>query len=257
MKKLLLILIIIVLAYSASAPENVKVGDTLKYGTMEVNILGITSDNVKLSVDGIKNIVKVGESKEIGNATVTVVSIEYFDSETSLANIAVEPKPFCGDSSCNGAETKSNCCQDCGCNENYECSKNTCIPEPESPEDECSINEECDDNDEGTIDICSKRKSGTNRKCLHFKDIICSSDTDCDDKDQCTLDKCMNNDCSFAEIEGCGETAAIAEENKAEQQGDQIISDLPVKDDDITKQNETVSQKGFFSRLFDWIASLF
>merc|ERR1711915_896688 len=52
----------------------------------------------------------------------------------------------------------------------------------------CSVDSECDDGDECTIDICSSSQ------CTHSIDCDACGATACDDGDPCTVDTCSNTD---------------------------------------------------------------
>jgi hypothetical protein len=46
--------------------------------------------------------------------------------------------PFCGDGSCNGGESQSSCCGDCGCPSGQSCQSGSCVVDPYCGDGSCN-----------------------------------------------------------------------------------------------------------------------
>lgn len=215
-----------------SGHVTVYIGDETEVGGKTVVIEQISSNSVVLNVNGLSDIARLNDQKDIGGVRVLVQEIFYVDEkEGRFAQISLESLYSCGDGNCEGDETSSNCCGDCGCSSGYTCEDEKCIQESTSKKyDECDDWKDCEDNNELTIDKCE----GTPKKCTHITYLQCETDIDCDDGNKCTEDECVGNECYNTQISGC-KSSVNAEELK------KVLN----KDDTTGKE-----KKGFLSKLF-------
>lgn len=172
----------------------------------ELVVYSIGEESIKVNVDGVKNVISVGEQKEVNGVKITVNSIFYDDlPEERTVEMVLSMAFYCGDGNCDADqnETKVNCCEDCGCSPGYVCSDGVCKTEAqikkeqeeeeEKSADKCEKDADCDDNDTDTEDTCLSKPGQPNR-CLNIP-LICKTDIECDDQDPCTIDKCEDSDC--------------------------------------------------------------
>ncbi len=95
----------------------------------------------------------------------------------------------CGDGKCVEGESYLTCCKDCGCTPGSVCDNNYCTP---ADRDRCSTDQDCDDGNAGTIDICS----GMPKTCQNNPTTECvTGDMYC--PEGCTND--MDSDCAIPE----------------------------------------------------------
>jgi len=96
---------------------------------------------------------------------------------------------ICGNGVCETGENITNCCVDCGCLPGQVCENNTCIGEPY----ECVSDDDCDDGNPCTWDICYHANT-SNSFCGHPEKVICR------DNDGCCPPGCNgnnDNDCGW------------------------------------------------------------
>lgn len=240
MKKTILFILFLIFAififnkFYISGFTTFKVGENEDVDGRTVTIKQISSGSVVVDVNGVSNIVDIGQRKEINGIEVTVDEIFYVEEKEGRfvkLNLKSLYKFVCGDGDCEGDETKESCCKDCGCDSGYVCEDNKCILESKSSEyNECGENEDCDDEDDSTIDRCK----GSPKTCVHILSYLCERDEDCDDGNGCTEDKCINYDCLNKRIAGC------------EIEVEEIKEESPT----MVQKEEIEKEKGFLSRLF-------
>ncbi len=196
--KILFVIFSIILIVSLSLAEEItlNVGESKEISGNTVKLKSIKSDKVVVTVNEESKIIETGKQETIGPLKIRLIEIFYITQSEGNAKIEVTSLYTCGDSKCEGTETKSNCCQDCGCQSGYDCEDNECLLHVEH---QCNKDEECNDNNQDTSDRCT----GYPRKCQNKGIAICDDNLDCDDNDKCTIDKCVNSDCRNERIEGC------------------------------------------------------
>lgn len=265
-KAFIVFITLLFLIPSAFSSTTLKQGQVYEVSSKSVVVENIHSDVAKFNVDGIKNIIGIGEMKEINGVEILVESIFYVDQpEERTVNVVMSVAFYCGDGTCDTDhnETKNNCCEDCGCNSGYTCQDEVCKSaaqiqqeeqeEEEASADKCEKDSDCDDNDSLTEDIC-KSYPGKPNKCLNIPPI-CKTDIECDDQNSCTLDKCVNNDCSYTDVSGCSEEQEVKDEKEEEET---VPESENQSEESQTEMIEIVrEEKGFFSKiisfLFGWL----
>lgn len=268
-KVLLILIIFLFLVSSVSASVTLRQGEVYEISNKELVVDSIRADKIKVNVDGIKNIVLIGEQKEINGVAILVESVFYVDQpEERTVSVVLSITFSCGDNNCDSdqGETKENCCEDCGCNIGFICSDDICKTEAqvekeiqeeeEKSRDKCERDIDCNDNDPDTDDIC-KSTPGKPNMCLHMPPI-CKNDIECDDQDICTVDRCVNNDCFNAKVEdyiAClKKYEEIEIEEKAEESFEGKTSEI-LSDNELDKVIE--KEKSFISKMFGFFLNLF
>jgi len=99
-------------------------------------------------------------------------------------------------------ETKDDCCYDCGCEEGYRCQENRCVRTVG-----CTSDEDCEDKDPCTDDLCEEDK------CKYEKSTGCLLDDGCLDEN------------SVKKIEGKSSYCANAEWESQKSSGQDCIED--------------------------------
>ncbi|HXK18981.1 MAG TPA: hypothetical protein VNG33_14315, partial [Polyangiaceae bacterium] len=87
----------------------------------------------------------------------------------TCASNTCQANPHCGDGTCNGSETQSTCCQDCGCQGGYTCTSNTCQANPRCGDGTCN-------GSETQSSCCQDCGCATNYSC-NSNACTCSSST--------------------------------------------------------------------------------
>jgi hypothetical protein len=209
-----------------------NVGDSFESGSKTITVKKISQSNVVIDVDGVKNIIALGDKKIVNGVEIELLNLFYVDEIESrnveLSINATITITGCGDGDCKSDENSNNCCIDCGCPTDYTCEEEGCSY---SPPNECKKHEECDDGDPETIDLCIKVIP---RVCKHYSEKECESNEGCDDGEDCTNDECKENICFNTDIEDCGDEEEIILEE--------------------TGENEKI---GFFSKLANFFKNLF
>jgi len=264
--RILVLVTFLILISSASSSVTLRQGEAYETSGKQVIVTNIKADVIVINVDGVKNIINVGEQKEVNGIDILLESTFYVDEPTErTASIAMSVAFYCGDNNCDTDqnETKENCCKDCGCNPGYACSDSKCKSESqiqqeeqeeeEASMDKCETDADCDDNDEYTEDIC-KSIPGKPKKCWNIPPI-CKTDVECDDQNPCTVDKCVNNDCFSSEVPDYDDCL-----KKQEPTGEQEIVPESEKHSEETIKPVGASvekEKNIFSRiisfLFGWL----
>jgi len=92
-----------------------------------VEPLSITT-NITISISNItKNITFVPDVTWYGIRYMIITATDGTDkTNSSNISLTVTQTPYCGDGTCNGAETTDDCCTDCGCASGYTCTSNVC-----------------------------------------------------------------------------------------------------------------------------------
>lgn len=200
MNKKLIILVLLAVCISYVYQEFIPIGYTVNYqgdsfdvGEKTVTIKKISQSNAVIEVDGVKNIVSVGDEKIINEVNIKVVSIFYVD-EAESRNVDLVVKGLSSTTTSTPEEEES----------------------PES-EDECWQASNCDDGNPETTDLCM----GTPKKCINKIFLECETDIDCDDGNKCTNDECKNNECFNTNIANCDakETGEVSKEEEGQMEG--------------------------------------
>lgn len=187
-------------------------GESFESDGKSVTIKKISSSNAVFDVDGEKNIISVGEYKEINGIKIEVISIFYVDEpeernvDISASVITFDAGNICGDNECEENENSDNCCVDCGCSEGYECDEDECIL---IRLDECKDHEDCDDGDFETTDLCLNQRP---RVCKNYR------------------------------VDGDQEEESIEEQ---------------VEDEEEETSTPEIKKEGFFTKLINFLKSLF
>lgn len=258
-------LIFLIMIFSATASVTLRQGEIYEIGKKELIIESIKSDKIKVNVEGIKNIINIGEQKEVNGVDILFESVFYVDEpEERTVEVVMSMAFYCGDGNCDTGqnESKENCCEDCGCNPGYLCSDGSCKSEAQvkkeeeeekaRKEDECEKDIDCDDNDPSTDDIC-RSIPGKPNMCLNLPPI-CKTDLECDDQNPCTVDRCYNNDCVHAKVPeyiDCLKKQEKVEEEKSEE----IASEL-LKEKEVIEESAE-NKEGLFSRIIKLFLNLF
>ncbi|MBU4502807.1 MAG: hypothetical protein KKA79_09505 [Nanoarchaeota archaeon] len=264
MKKLVVLLVFLLLVFSVSASVTLRQGEVYEMSGKEFIIESIKSDMIKVNVDGIKNIINLNEEKEVNGIDIYVSEIFYVDeAEERTVAVSLTLAFYCGDGNCDEGETKENCCNDCGCDDDFVCSDSVCKSEAQVAQEEaeasaksadkCEDDSDCDDNDPATEDVCLS-KPGQGNYCLNMPPL-CKTDIECDDDDSCTVDRCVDNDCVNAKVTDYIDCL------KKYKGSEEILKETS---QEITKETleEEVSEKvqkqaGFFSKMINLFLNIF
>jgi len=220
-------------------------GQAQEFNGYSIKLQNLKEDKVVISVNGESAIFQVGDEKTLSNVVIKLNEISYLSQEDGNIKIDARALNVCGDNKCDATESQAVCCKDCGCQTGYDCIDNKCAVHVD---DECNSDEDCDDSNKDTLDICAKGKP---RKCTHISSVVCKDSVDCDDENPCTTDVCKNNDCFNEKIPDCasgkeGETINVdIEENKT---GKNLVAEP------ILKSEEKVS---FIKRILNFFRKLF
>jgi len=238
MKKLY-ILFIILLSAIVFAQETYNQGSSTTASGHKITIVNIGQMNVIVNVDGVKDIVPLYGNKEINGVKVSVVEIFYTDEAESrstkllleaLTTVSGVAFGECGDGSCDGTETKENCCMDCGCEKNYSCVDNKCLL------NECNDDEECWN--VPNRDFCISYKCEDKpKKCVQTPIAGCIVN-----------DKCCPSNCYYPDDPDCD--SSKLNPNPSQQTQKQVSSNE-------SQASAQEAKSGFFKRLINWILSLF
>lgn len=248
LKLFLVFLISIILINSVLAAEiTLNVGESKEISGNTIKLKSLKADKVVITVNDESKIINQGEEETIGPLKVKLVEIFYIGPSEGNSKLEVNSLYTCGDNSCEGTESRENCCQDCGCLTGYDCDDNECKLHVEH---QCNNDADCDDSNPNTSDRCA----GYPRKCKNADNAICNEDIDCDDNKECTNDVCRNNDCFNERIEDCeSEEPEIAEESNDDNEQE--------SNDDIDaeeKDNEESQEKSsFFRKILNFFKNLF
>ena len=140
-------------------------GDSFESGGRVIIVNKISQSNVVIEVEGVKNIISIGEYKNINGVKIEVIDLFFVDEEEARnvdISVSVLDAGTCGDGECKAGETSESCCKDCGCQTNYKCEDNEC---KSSIPAECKKHEDCDDGNPVTIDLCVDLAPKT---CKHY-----------------------------------------------------------------------------------------
>lgn len=219
--------------------NKLKIGDSAEFEGKIVKVVRISSSSVVFEVDGEKQAVKAYEEKQVDGIRIYVDNIFYVEeSEDRFVEFYIDElfDYECGNGKCETGEEEK-CCKDCSCKTGYKCVDNYCELINTG---ECSGNDDCDDNNITTFDLCT----GTPKKCIHTFIIECKKNEDCDDHNECTKDECIDNTCFNKKIDGC------KPENKTE-----INENVGVKEGNKSSviQVNLNEKIGFFDRLLTFI----
>lgn len=139
--------------------------ESFESGGRTIKIVKISQTNAVIEVEGVKNIITVGDYKIINGVKIKVVNVFFVTEEESRTvelSITVLDTGTCGDGECKAGETSESCCIDCGCPIDYICEYNEC---KSSIPVECRKHEDCDDGNSETIDLCVDLVPKT---CKHY-----------------------------------------------------------------------------------------
>lgn len=266
-KALVIFTLFLFLISPAFSSVTLRQGETYEIKGKQVIVENIRSDAIKINVDGVKNIINVGEQKEVNGVDILLESVFSVDQpEERTASVVMGIAFYCGDGNCDTGqnETGENCCEDCGCNPGYVCSGSVCkaeaevkkeqAAEAEKKKGECETNADCNDNDPLTEDTC-KSTPGKPKKCLHIPPI-CKTDIECDDKDPCTVDRCVNNDCFSTKVpdyESCIKKQETQEKKQETVPGAENVSEATAKKVEGIVEKE----KNMFSKILSFFLNLF
>ena len=239
-----LILVPITLSLSLSQGQSETIENKV------ITVISIQESKILISVDGEKAILSLNEKETVNGIEIILTEIFYAEDSSSVS-LDTKLTYSCGDKICNPSESSTTCCSDCGCSGSLKCSQNLCI----APE--CSIDLDCNDQNDLTDDSCSdykcKHKEVKCEKNLECNDNnpetddlcikgscqnlppICSTDEDCSDQDPCTLNQCINKDCMSSQIPDC-EKKEIKE---------------------VEKEMPKIENKSFIGKFFSWIKNIF
>lgn len=208
-----------------------KIDEGIDVSGKFVTIKQISSGSIIVDVSGVSNIVSTTSPKEINGVRITINEIFFVDEkEGRFVKLSLESLYECGDGKCEHDETKESCCKDCGCSLGYICENNKCVLKATSSEhDECQDWEDCEDDNDLTIDRCE----GNPKKCVHIEYYQCTTNKDCDDKNDCTKDECRNYECFNSKISGC-----------------KMEIEQPTKINQLVDEPKNEKEKGFLSKLF-------
>lgn len=266
--KYLSILIFLILIPSIFASVTLRQGEVYEVSNKELIVENIASDKIKVNVDGIKNIINVGDQKIVNGVDILVQSVFYDDlPEERTVEVVMSIAYYCGDGNCDSDqdETKENCCEDCGCNPGYVCSDKVCktetqvarekAEEEEKTRDKCERDSDCDDNDDYTEDICLSTPGKPN-KCLNMPPI-CTTDIECDDQNPCTVDRCVDKDCFNTKVPDYIDCLEGQEVELEEDSKEIIPEEVAEGTDSIFEEAVEEEGKGFFSRILSFFLNLF
>jgi len=196
MRKIIFLLFFILVPFvladyaKTETSTSLDINDTFSVWGKTLTVLSADiSGKLKVSVDGVKGIVRPGVNKStnINEMHVEILNFTYVDTENVEVILKAIVNLECGDGFCNDTETIVSCCTDCGCEGNIKCFDNIC------QEEECVIDSDCDDNNLCTVDKCSTTPPRTCSNTLI---------TNCVNNDSCCPDACGPvNDTDCGEIE--------------------------------------------------------
>ncbi len=243
--KILIILFLVLFSYSVLAEEvTLNKGQSVTSGGHTIILANVGTNNIVVSVDGVKNIVTLDQKKTINGVEILPVEIVYagFDTDSAKIFISVEEALTfggnCGNDICEDSEDKSSCCTDCGCESGYSCSNNKC------EKNECATNEECYSTPK---DYCiSDKCTGKPKKCSH------TSITECVINDKCCPVNCYypgDPDCSSTKLNPNQKTI-ITSNNLTKQTEDKTETNLSIQTPEIKKES-------FFAKIINWFKGLF
>ena len=234
---------IIFLMKEISVAEQItlNVGESKELNGNTIKLKSIKSDKVVITVNDESKIITKDKEEIIGAVKVTLIETFYITSSEGIAKIEVTSLYVCGDARCEGLETQKNCCQDCGCQQGYDCENKQCIIHVEN---ECDSDEECDDQNPNTSDRCT----GLPKKCQNSNVLICTTDEECTDDNSCTKDSCVNNDCFNEKIQDCKINESIKNEDE---RTDEKINDVD-EQEKLEKERFSLFERilNFFSKIF-------
>jgi hypothetical protein len=260
MKRLYFFLILLILLQPLIAHELTQ-GQTKTIEDREITAISLKQSKAVMQVGTEKNIISLGQEKEINGVRIEIVDILYTGDDDSIVTFNTELTYSCGDLICDPSETPETCCQDCACSIGKQCTSNGCI------QPQCFLDEDCNDSKELTKDTCE------NYKCKHKsiacdKDTqcndnnpdtddfcitgecqnlppICTTDEDCLDDNPCTLDQCINRDCQYNSVQNCTTKKTETKEKPESPSEETIIK--------MTRD----SDPNFFQSFINWIKNLF
>ena len=242
--KVLSFIVISILITNLSVAEQITL-NTGELKELNGNILKLKSvkiDKAVVSVNDESKIIVLDKEEIIGAVKVKLLETFYITSSEGNAKLEVTSLYTCGDAKCEGPETKKSCCQDCGCPQGYDCEDKQCLIHVEN---ECNSDEDCDDNNQNTIDKCTGRP----KKCQNSNILICTIDKDCDDERECTKDSCVNNDCFNEEITGCKSNESVKSNDEKTDEKTNVVDEQ----EGLEKQHFSLFERilNFFSKLFE------
>ncbi|MEM4245547.1 MAG: hypothetical protein QW404_00850 [Candidatus Nanoarchaeia archaeon] len=190
-----------------------------------ITILDATAFQIKVDVDGKKDVIDVSLAQNITTANINqmiieVVNYTYEGPDFVYMTLKLTVEVPCGDGICdtNRSESSESCCKDCNCTRGF-CIDNVCRGI------QCREDKDCDDRDSCTIEKCEQFQCDrtTIKECVSYdrccpegcsfnkgdKDCPyigeCESDEECDDKNACTKDICEGKptNCTHIRTEGC------------------------------------------------------
>jgi hypothetical protein len=266
--KIVVFLLLFVLFSSIAYAENVAVGQKVEIENREILIKSIGEDSIAVSVEGVKQAVKLNRAKDVNGIKILVTEIFYsgdMEGRSAVASFSLSYK--CGDDKCSEYESE-NCCLDCGCKSGLVCGEdNKCFKA------ECSLSDDCGDNNALTVDTCVKNKCEHDaiecndnkdcedntpdtidecrrRKCYNSLEVQCKANEDCDDNDECTSDECKDNECFNTRIPNCNKSESPkGETNESVKEVDRQENAIEL---DLIKE-----KPGAFKRFFNWFLELF
>ncbi len=253
MKRCFLFLLLFLIVPFVFAGEN-----TLRVGESAggVTILSINLNEVKVNINGVKDILELDESKIVNEVKVKVLSIKYVGDAlfntvsldiqgVSTSGSSATPSSVLLDLKCDGTCSGSNdCCEDCGCDKGYSCIDHACV------KSECSVDKDCKDSNFCTLDKCK----GEPKKCSNtpiteciINDLCCPSG--------CTIENdpdCDPSKTGKTEITGGGKPKQKKEEVKIEENKSEE-SVVNVEEKEIKKEGFFSKVKKAFSNMFSWV----
>lgn len=227
-KLLWMVLIFLVIVNLVLAEEiTLNVGESKEISGNTIKLKNLKSDKAVITVNDQSKILELNDKEEISTLKVNLKEIFYISENEGHVRVEVSALYTCGDNKCDSLETQSSCCQDCGCQQGYDCENNECLVHVEH---QCNSDSDCNDNNPNTSDRCVGRP----RKCQNENISICEEDSDCNDNNNCTTDSCRNNDCFNERIEGCGseipEQQTDTDQEEAVEQFQENIQNLEEKE---------------------------
>src|SRR3989338_1659592 len=243
--KIIILILLVLFSYSVLAEEiTLTKGQSITSGGHTITLVNVGTNNIIVSVDGVKNIVSLDQKKTINGVEILPVEIVYagFDTDTAKMFISVEEELTfggnCGNDICESSEDKSSCCADCGCESGYSCSNNKC------EKNECSSDEECYSTPK---DYCVSDKClGKPKKCSH------TPITECIVNDKCCPTNCYypdDPDCSSAKLNPNQKTIATTSNiTKMQENKTEANLSTPIKE---------TKKESFFAKIINWFKGLF
>jgi len=235
MKKIYLLLLFILIPLVIANTETTEMLNFNSSATVSGKTLTITdaetSGKLKVTVDGVKGIVKPGinRTSEVNGMFVEILNFTYFDFNYIETILEITVNFECGDDFCNISETSAGCCTDCGCDGNIKCINNICQKE------ECVIDAECDD-----FNIC------TSDKCSSEPPRTCSNTliTECVGNDSCCPDICAyENDTDCEKVEISQENITLQSEEVSEEIEQEIPEPEIIPEEQVIIKEKGLTQK--------------